>query len=346
MNQLAVLLGGCKLTEDQELLLKAAFLAEQPAKNAWNQWKSRIDLDTIASSDYALLPQLYQNLLNLQVEDPHLARLKGVYRRAWYANQLQIKQLEPILAAIRDAGIEVIVLGDVALSTYYESQGTRPICYFHFLLHPKDLEKVADALKPLNWFPVGGQIQSSFQLQNEQKQSIYVQAHLFWVAPQSQTDQWIWQQSISGEFGQVLGTIDQLLHVCSQAFLRRQSCRIQYVADAVAILRSTTTLDWAQLIAQAQRYQLILPLSNMLILLHKVLQVPVPAWVLSSLSKRSIASGEWQKYQVWEGHQQLFLQSAGYSLVGYPLSRLKSGVFRLRQQHFPGRQTLKQLLYR
>ena len=347
MDKLAIPFGGCKLTEEQELLLKAALLKEQSAMSAWEQWKSQIDIETLSSADYALLPQLYQNLLDHQVEDAHLARLKGVYRRNWYANQLQIKQLEALLSAIDHAGIEVIVLGDVALSAYYPNKGTRSISNFNLLLRLADLEKAVNFVKPFNWYSVTQQTSPSIHLQNEQEQSLWVQAHLFWINPQDRTDEMVWRSAVPswgwGEAGRMVSSIDQFLHLCSRTFLQGQLCQIQGIADALFVLRSNNPLDWMQLITQAQCYQLILPVSNMLMLLQTILQVSVPDWVLSTLTEMEIAEEEWLNYQVWAGNQPLLMRSRVFHLVRRPLTRIRSRIVQLKQRRFPGRQRLKQL---
>ncbi|MHC5833634.1 MAG: nucleotidyltransferase family protein, partial [Nostoc sp.] len=85
--------GSYRPTPAQELLLQASLLKEKAALTAWEQWRSSVDIEVLDAESYVLLPQLYQNLLAHGVEDPHMARLKGIYRRNWCANQLQIKAL-------------------------------------------------------------------------------------------------------------------------------------------------------------------------------------------------------------------------------------------------------------
>jgi hypothetical protein len=69
-------------------LLQAAILREQPALDAWQKWRQSVDIETLDSESHHLLSTLYPNLVRHGVEDPHISRLKGVYRRTWYVNQL------------------------------------------------------------------------------------------------------------------------------------------------------------------------------------------------------------------------------------------------------------------
>ncbi|MFM5969685.1 MAG: hypothetical protein ACKO9X_03730 [Dolichospermum sp.] len=73
---------------------------------AWQDWRDSVDIETLDASSYSLLPQLYQNLLAHGVDDTEMSRLKGIYRRNWYANQLKLKSLKAILSSLKDIGIE------------------------------------------------------------------------------------------------------------------------------------------------------------------------------------------------------------------------------------------------
>src|SRR5574341_997684 len=77
----------------QRLLLRAALLADGDALDAWQAWKSEADFDQLDYGTARILPLLYRNLTFLQIHDPFLRRLKGIYRRTWYANQLTLRDL-------------------------------------------------------------------------------------------------------------------------------------------------------------------------------------------------------------------------------------------------------------
>ncbi len=60
-------------TREQELLLEAALLDGEHAINAWQQWKSIVDLeDHHDGGTYCLFPLLYKNLQRYGIEDPFM----------------------------------------------------------------------------------------------------------------------------------------------------------------------------------------------------------------------------------------------------------------------------------
>ncbi len=57
-------------TRQQELLLRAALLDGDSARESWKEWRSAIDIDLIDLGSQRLLPLLYRNLNRLEIEDP------------------------------------------------------------------------------------------------------------------------------------------------------------------------------------------------------------------------------------------------------------------------------------
>ncbi len=338
--------GGYRLEPVQKQLLQAALLEGEAALTAWEQWQSSVDIEVLDSDSYALLPQLYQNLLAHNVEDFHMARLKGIYRRNWYANQLKLKSLKGILSDLNDVGIKAIVLGDAG---FCSEEGTasnqlenyRPISSFHLLVHGDRLEKTTQRLKELNWHTHDVLTQQFIQFQNDQKQSLYLQGHLFWAIPQDYTDEQVWQNATADWR---LSPTDQFLDGCARMFFRQRSRQINGIADAFLLIRkSGNDFDWMRLITQAQRYQMILPVRNMLTLLHQVLQVSVPSWVLPALLQMPIAQMEWLNYQVLAGDKRSRVRAILAQGIR-PLNHLETKLFGLKHRSFPGKQIFKNLL--
>ncbi|WP_017655076.1 nucleotidyltransferase family protein [Fortiea contorta] len=338
--------GSYKLTQTQKLLLQATLLQGQAALTAWEQWESSVDIEVLDPQSYALLPQVYQNLLAHGVEDAHMARLKGIYRRNWYANQLRLKQLKILLSHLKDAGIEVILLGDAALCCLVD-QTYRPISHLHLLVRSAELERAIQQLTSLNWQVATATTYQFIHLQDEQKNSLYLQGRLFWAIPQDYIDEQVWQYAIpngSNLAGYILNPTDQLLDVCTRTFIKSRSPEISGIADALMLIQQAgDDLDWIRLITQAQRYQMILPVRNMLLLLQQVLQLAIPNWVIPALLQMPIAQTERLNYQVLAGEQRSFvLMLFAYSIR--PLYHLKNRLLGLIYGPFPGKQILKHLL--
>jgi hypothetical protein len=347
MSDRIPLVSSYKLTQRQKLLLQAALLQGQAALTAWEQWQSSVDIEVLDPESYVLLPQLYQNLLAHGVEDPHMARLKGIYRRAWYANQLRIKQLKTLLSHLKNAGIETVVLGDAALFCC-QDETYRPISNFHLLVRSAELEGAIQELTCLNWQLSSSDLTHQFiHLQDNRENSLYLQGHLFWAIPQDYIDEQVWQYAIpscNNQPGWMLNPTDRLLDGCARTFFKSPSRQIYGIADALMLIqKSGNDLDWMRLITQAQRYQMILPVRNMLILLHQVFQLSVPSWVLPALYQMPIAQTEWLNYQVLAGDKRSLVRAILTSSIR-PLNHLETKLFWLKHRFFPGKRTLKHLL--
>lgn len=92
-------------------LLTAAFLDHPDAMAAWQRWSGAIDWDEhLDHNSFSLLPLVYRNLSRLGVDDPLFPRLKGITRQAWLANQRFAVELGPLLAALADDGVELLLL--------------------------------------------------------------------------------------------------------------------------------------------------------------------------------------------------------------------------------------------
>src|SRR5579884_3082206 len=80
----------------EELLLEAAVAHGPPALDAWCRWAAGGRLDWTEPDDHRVLPSVYLNLV-AAADVPHAGRLKGVYRHAWYGNQILIPPAAKLL---------------------------------------------------------------------------------------------------------------------------------------------------------------------------------------------------------------------------------------------------------
>ena len=307
-------------TQEQRLLLHAALFQGEEAVNRWQQWRDAVDIETLDSESYHLLPLLCQNLVAHQVEDTHMARLKGVYRRHWYANQLLLKQAKSVITSLRENQIEAIVLQDAALATtYYQDFADRPMYSLEFLIHPDEVVSTIQILQSLGWTlsstePLETLItRSVLALTNQAQQQLYLHTHIFWAIPQNYTDEQVWKSRIPGQVSEVpisiLDPTDQLLFICLRSKHEGQQHRIHWLVDAFMLLKPSAKIDWGRLVAQAQRYQLVLPLKNLLILLQKVLNVVIPNWVIPNLDLIPISQFELLEHQIFLNHKKLILKA-------------------------------------
>ena len=287
----------CWPTGEQELLLRAALLQGKSSLEAWERWKSSVDIEHLDIGSHRLLPHLYRNLQTQGVKDPLMGRFKGVYRRTWYDNQLLFHHVSALLLSFRDAGIETIVLKGAALALlHYKDSGVRPMNDFDVMVPVEQTSPAIDLMRKLGWNPMPRSpealtesylsIVNSHGFVHRAGRECDLHWHLFPECCQADADQEFWEHSVPFKVHDVptrsLAPTDQLLHVCVHGAEWNPVPPLRWVADAMMIMK-TAPINWDRLIAQARKRRLILPLRDTLDYLHSRLAAPVPPEVLQSL---------------------------------------------------------------
>ena len=295
-------------TWQQELLLKAALSEGPDSLEAWNQWRAQVDPENSDYDSQRLLPLLYVTLQRRGVSDPQMGRFKGVYRRTWYDNTLRFRAAGAILTALRDAGIETMLLDGAALASwYYRDLGLRPMDAFDIFVPAHHGPEATDILTAIGWAPVEpAGITEAGELAARQpcrfRNAHHHEVDLHWhvldrrLTPVADCELWAAARSIdlAGVPTRILSPADQLLHVCAHGMERTWWGMVGasnpcWVADAVTILRhAPEPLDWDRLSARAQRLRLVLPLREALNYLRDLLGAPVPASALARICTMSV----------------------------------------------------------
>jgi hypothetical protein len=115
-------------TSTQRALMQVAL---GPAGQAAGRWQALqpLELTTLETGSFGLLPLLYERLREVAPDDPQLPRLFGTYRSVWYRNQLLLERLGVLLPLLRDrAHVEPLLVGGTsALLRWYPQLGLRPV---------------------------------------------------------------------------------------------------------------------------------------------------------------------------------------------------------------------------
>ena len=72
----------------QRELLEVALGTGEEAQAAWQRLRPTLDLDNLEPGSFALLPLVYQALVENGSDDSLLPRLKGIYKNTWVRNNL------------------------------------------------------------------------------------------------------------------------------------------------------------------------------------------------------------------------------------------------------------------
>lgn len=143
----------------------------------------------------------------------------------------------------------------------------------------------------------------------------------------------------------VLGVEDQVLHLCGHLAIHSavmQRLIWSYDVDQV-IRRAGASLDWEAVAQRAQRYQMALPLRQVLANAHEAWGTPLPDGLLARLNALPVTAAERQRYgeQAWGPHSRL--GDGLQKLAGLPdpaerlrfAWRLALPQWSFMRQHFP-----------
>lgn len=304
----------CWPTHEQELLLKASLLRGDGAIAAWHDWKSIVHIDDLDPGSFRMLPLLYQNLKEHGIEEPVMDRCKEVYRLTWSQNQLLFHGVATLLCSLHDAGIRTMVLKGAALVVqYYQDYGLRPMVDFDILVPTKQaIEAMNVLVVERGWKPKRRSLEdfaeTSFSVWHAEEfkdaagRAVDLHWHMLLECCYPGADDDFWENAVPILVSDVAtcapSPTDQLLHLCAHGAKYRPVPQFRWVADAVAILSAPETeIDWARLVAQAEKRRLILPLRNALQYLWNLLGVPVPSATLAALHDAPVSRIERIEYR-------------------------------------------------
>jgi Uncharacterised nucleotidyltransferase len=283
-------------------LLSAATQSRSVAQAAWELWRTSSRPETAAAPSLGLFAMLYANLI-AELGGPDETLLKGVYRRTWYGNQLVLAQLKPLLERLAAEEVATILLNDASLVVgHYPDIGYRTIRCIDILVRAKDWNSSIRCAGEEGWQADAGKSfvsptsLSIMTFAGSENRTLRIWTNLFAVEPREDTEDRIWQEArcvqVNGRPIVTLGPVEQLLCLSAEA-VRVSEPPLFLYADAKLVVQSlTSSSDWTRLVWQAQRYEHILPLRNMLGFLQAKLSVVLPPWVLPALYKMAISHAE------------------------------------------------------
>lgn len=283
-------------TEQQALILRAALSPPEPAMTAWLSLRERLDLDSIDPASQRLLPLLERSLKRLGVEDPMLARCKGIHRYHWSRNQVLFHRGGALLAALAAAGVETLLLKGAALVTrYYGDPGLRPMNDFDVAVPAAAAVEAVAVLERSGWSPAY-RITPSFRRVKhaalfEDRAGRHCDLHWRILEESSQPadDEDLWSASDEIEFlGQrtrILSPADQLLHVCVHGARWAPEAGIRWIADAMLII-AAGGIDWLRLADGAGKRRFVLRMRESLEFLRTAFGAPIPEAVVADLRAR------------------------------------------------------------
>jgi hypothetical protein len=273
--------------ETQKLLLQTAILGGESSAEAWERLRPRLRVDTVDTPSTAILALLHRQLERLGIDDPLRPRLRGIYRRTWYVNQLLLDRHAATLLAVQEAGAEPLVVSswELPLRYYGGDLGLRSVPALQLLVRPEHVAPAEAALAAGGWRLVDA-TRHSARFTTPSGDECIVHRRLFHEFAREPEDPW--EPSVELELGSVAGRAldpaNELLGVCVAGARTNVPPSILWVADAAAVVAGAgSDLDWRRLVRQARRLHATLRIRDALAYLREEIGVPVPAGVVEEL---------------------------------------------------------------
>jgi Uncharacterised nucleotidyltransferase len=137
-----------------DALLKCLLVPPQRAREVWNEWRARTDINALPYAQQQLLPALSPRLSAWLEDDPDAGIFQGIVRMVWTQNQLRLSQTAELAHLLEQAGIErAAVAGPAAWALHTVDRAVRVIPYLSFLVARAEVEKAAGVLARAGWRP-------------------------------------------------------------------------------------------------------------------------------------------------------------------------------------------------
>lgn len=252
--------------------LLTALLAPGPeAYPAALQWLETVDFDKIDLSEQRLMPFFDSRLRELVIDHPNQGRVRGLYRRAWYLEQMRRHQLGKILEILEGAQTTPVLLKGAAISCLvYNNPVHRPYDDFDILVPYEQQPRALSALGR-----AGGIVKSKalHAVTVKMPSGLSVDLHrspyhmafsancvdpLFTRVRKVQNTQSRIANISSGVL-LTLGNSDQLLHAIMHGLCSGRPS-LRWIVDAVLLVRQERgMIDWDLFQSEAARLALIEP---------------------------------------------------------------------------------------
>ena len=293
-------------TEAQELLLKAALLRGESAKQSLTKWMAAVDFEgELDHGSFRLLPLLFHNLKKQGIVHPAMDRLKGVYRYAWSQNHKLFQELSKVLNCLHRARISTMVLKGAALTLrVYKNYAIRPMSDMDVLVPERDAVAAFELLEQSGWtsppdrcFTKDLKYRHSIDFKNESGMEFDLHWHPIkdssMVAPEKKMSATFWETAapvkVTNEPTLAPGLPESLFLVIIHGAWFNIEPPIRWIADAIYLIRAfRAKTDWQRFILLVKNYNAHLRVLRALVYLDRTYQAEIPVHVLKELKQMPV----------------------------------------------------------
>jgi hypothetical protein len=295
-------------TKEEEVFLKVLLSTKEDFPKLWQQWKERVVLDHLDKASSKLVPFLYLRLMELNITDDEIKRIRGVYRFTWHKNLLVMDSVRKVISLLNKENIPVIVLKGVPLlAKVYKNTAARSIGDADMLVDPKSFKRTVELMKTHNWKyiyqspfainklsgPLADKYIEEITFFNDQNIQIDIHRSLFTYLfkenrehPMSYDE--ILKHSIDcdlkGTKCKMPCNEDMIIHIVVHGSRQVYQRTLRWVLDVISIIR-TVPIDWQFLLERIKKFDVAVELSVAFSYLFKNYSIAVPESFIRELSR-------------------------------------------------------------
>jgi Uncharacterised nucleotidyltransferase len=284
----------------QELLLRAALIADERALAAWAELRPHMSVGALDGATQALLPILRKNLLALGVQDELLDLFKGVHRFSWARNQMLLAGMIPVVAELERSGIPTMLLkGAAFVADTRLDAGMRPMNDVDVLVPSGRVRETIERLHDLGLEPVGDvpawyvadyahRFVPSHGFRDEQDRQLDLHWNVLHASRQAGADDDFWGAAVPiellGLHTRALCPADELLLVILHGLRWNAIPTYRWVLDAALLAQGVFgPIDYDRLVEQARKRRVTVALRAGLAYLHEIVDIPLPPGAMGAL---------------------------------------------------------------
>ncbi len=316
-------------TGPQLQLLDAALHGGDRSRAAFREWRKSVDIaEEFGWTVLRLLPLVHATLSDAGEGDPLMGRLKGVARLTWYETQRLLHRVRPVVAALAEAQVPVLLLkGAPMVLSYYVSQAMRPMSDVDLCVRERDVPRAMALLEHAGWQQTSdytddfGRFRHAMQYRHPDGGELDLHWHVMYEAMLPAAASWGWDDTEPLDFLGVpalqLRPGSMLLHHVVHGVRWNLETPIRWIPDAVTVLRTRgADVDWSRLVADARRLRVTMRLRLGLGWLQSRYGVKIPPAVMADLQHAAPTLLERIEARVYlSDHRRYLHTAAGNQMV-------------------------------
>lgn len=287
------------ITPVQERLLDIIYGPPLEAEGRFRRWQAEVDMTDLDDGCYRLYPALYRRVREFAPDHPFLGRLKGLFRRALYRNNLLFQWAHDILNRFRAAGIDCMVLKGAALvRSIGFSAGFRPMADVDLLVRTADARRALEVADPLFRAIAQDPLQADLHVALRHGCSVMddrrLEIDLHWRlagtwAEGDDPDAPFWETAeamdLRGTPTLTLAPTELFFHVLVHGIPRNPIPTIRWISDSLDLLAAEGhRIDWPRLVGLGERFAQRPALHTALTYLQARFQAEIPPAVIAALA--------------------------------------------------------------